>query len=71
MTNSALSWGTLQKAWVNNLVYGFRCFAPMVTFYQGTHSSQQHLYEIRLTADKYQEHLTPKTQSPNAHLADL
>lgn len=61
MTDTAPSWGTLQKVWVNSLVYGLRRPVPMGTYYQGTHSSQQHLCKIWLTADKHQEHLTLKT----------
>lgn len=45
----------LQQVWVNSLFHGLRCSVPMGTFYQRTHSSQQHLRAIWLTADKHQK----------------
>lgn len=57
MTDRAPSWVRLQKVWVNSLFYGRRCSVPMGTFYQGTHSSQQHLCTIWLTAERHVEQL--------------
>lgn len=57
MTDKASSWARLQKVWANSLFYGLRCYAPMGTFYQRNHSSQQDLCTIWLGAGKHQGHL--------------